>query len=216
VRQGVRFFVKPNAFVNQLQWSSHHTWLLLAFLIIAGVEAHVGRNHQLISQFAEALASRLGVNHEIGMWLVISAKLICTLAAATLISFLVWIVGSFIGESSSQRVLFRRLSVVFTLVLAAYTSSHLTHVYPWMETAALFGYFWAALLGFFTLREQFRIGYLETFFVGGLTVLLVLSTWHFSNRYIEKNAHTISQEIAYHPLPFSQGRASKSNSKSVR
>jgi uncharacterized iron-regulated membrane protein len=71
-----------------------------------------------------------------------------------------------------------------------------------METASFFIYFWAGLLGFFTLREQFRINYLETFFVGGVTVLLVLSTWHFSNRYLEKHAQVITQEIAYHPLPF--------------
>lgn len=212
MRQGVRFFVKPNAFVNQLQWSSHHTWLLLAFLIVAGVEAHVGRNHALIAQFADALSFRLGVSSEIGMWLIISLKLICTLVAASLISVLVWIVGSFIGQSSSQRVLFRRLSVVFTLVLTAYTASHLTHVYPWMETASLFIYFWAALLGFFSLREQFRIGFLETVFVGSLTVLLVLSTWHFSNRYLEKNAKIISNEIAYHPLPLWKANA-KSQSR---
>jgi hypothetical protein len=209
VRQGVRFFVRPNAFVNQLQWSSHHTWLLLAFLIIAGVEAHVGRNHALIAHFADALSFRLGVGQEIGMWLMISAKLAVTLLAAFLITMAVWLVGSFIGHASSQRVLFRRLSVVFTLVLTAYTASHLTHVYPWMETASLFIYFWAALLGFFSLREQFRIGYLETLFVGGFTVLAIISTWHFSNRYMEKNATVISQQIAYQPLPFLNKAASK-------
>lgn len=202
MRQGVRFFVRPNAFVNQLQWSSHHTWLLFAFLLVAGVEAHVGRNHGLIAHFAEALAFRLGVTEEIALWLMISAKLTFTLVAAFLITVAVWLVGSFVGHSSSQRVLFRRLSVVFTLVLTGYTASHLTHVYPWMETASLFIYFWAALLGFFSLREQFRIGYLETLFVGGFTVLALLSTWHFSNRYIEKNANVISHQIAYQPLPF--------------
>lgn len=200
VRQGVRFFVKPNTFVNQLQWSSHHTWLLLAFLIVAGVEAHVGRNHAIIAQFGDSIAFRLGVSRDIGMWLMISAKLAFTLLAAYLISLLVWFVGSFLGSSSSQRVLFRRLSVVFTLVFAGYTATHLTHLFPWMETASLFLFFWAALLGFFSLKEQFRLGILETAFVGSFTALVVFSSWHYSNRFIEKNAQFISHEIAYRPL----------------
>ncbi len=212
MRQGVRFFVKPNTFVNQLQWSSHHTWLLLAFLIVAGVEAHVGRNHAVIAQFADSVAFRLGVSRDIGLWLMISVKLSCTLLAAYLISLLVWFVGSFLGSSSSQRVLFRRLSVVFTLVFAGYTSTHLTHIFPWMETASLFLFFWAALLGFFSLKEQFRLGLLETAFVGSFTALLVFSSWHYSNRFIEKNAQLISHEIAYRPL-ISESKALKGSSK---
>jgi len=212
VRQGVRFFVKPNAFVNQLQWSSHHTWLLLAFLIVAGVEAHVGRNHALIAQFGDSIAFRLGVGREIGMWLMISTKLAFTLFAAYLISLLVWFVGSFLGSSSSQRVLFRRLSVVFTLVFAGYTATHLTHVFHWMETASLFLFFWAALLGFFSLKEQFKLGLLETAFIGSFTALLVFSSWHYSNRFIEQNAQTISHEIAYRPF-LSQQKPVKSSQR---
>ena len=202
MRQGVRFFVKPNAFVNQLQWSSHHTWLMIAFLIVAGVEAHIGRNHLLIENFADALSFRLGIGRDLAMWLMVSTKLICTVIAAFLITVLVWFAGSFIGHSSSQRVLFRRLSIVFTLVLTAHTARHLTHLYPWMETASLFVFFWAGLLGFFSLREQFRIGFVETAFLGGFTALLVISTWHYSNRFLENNAHTISQQIAYRSVPF--------------
>lgn len=208
MRQGVRFFVKPNTFVNQLQWSSHHTWLMIAFLLVAGVEAHIGRNHLLIENFADALSFRLGVGKDLAMWLMVSFKLICTVAAAFLITLAVWCVGSFIGHSSSQRVLFRRLSIVFTLVLTAHTARHLTHLYPWMETASLFGFFWAALLGFFSLREQFKVGFLETAFLGGFTALLVVSTWHYSNRFLEKNAHTISQQIAYRAIPFLQHKDS--------
>jgi len=200
VRQGVRFFVKPNAFVNQLQWSSHHTWLLLAFLMVAGVEAHVGRHHVVLEAFGEALSFRLGVSKEIGTWLIVSLKLACTLIGASLISLGVWFVGSFLGHSSSQRVLFRRLSVVFTLFLTAYTSTHLTHLYPWMETASLFIFFWAALLGFFSLREQFGLGFIETAFVGGFAVLLVMTTWHYSNTFLETHAKSISQQIAYRPI----------------
>jgi len=186
--------------VNQLQWSSHHTWLLLAFLIVAGVEAHVGRNHALLSNFGEALAFRLGVSRDIGIWLMISLKLTVTLLTAYLISLAVWMVGSFLGSSSSQRVLFRRLSVVFTLIFMGYTATHLTHVFPWMETASLFIFFWAGLLGFFSLKEQFSLGFLETAFVGSLTAMLVFSSWHYSNRFVERNAQLISHEIAYRPL----------------
>lgn len=201
VRQGVRFFVKPNTFVNQLQWSSHHTWLMLAFLIVAGVEAHIGRNHLVIESFAEALSFRLGIGRELAMWLMVSAKLICTIIGAFLITVLVWFVGSIMGRSSSQRVLFRRLSIVFTLVLTAHTARHLTHLYPWMDTASLFVFFWAGLLGFFSLREQFRIGFVETAFLSGVTALLVVSSWHYSNRYLEANAGHITQQIAYRAIP---------------
>lgn len=218
MRQGVRFFVKPNAFVNQLQWSSHHTWLLLAFLVIAGVEAHVGRSHVILESFADALSLRLGVGKEIGMWLFVSLKLASTLIGASLISIAVWFVGTFLGHSSSQRVLFRRLSVVFTLFLAAYTSTHLTHLYPWMETASLFVFFWGALLGFFSLREQFGLGFVETAFVGGFTALLVMSSWHYSNKLLETHAKTISEQIAYRPLslPFANGGAKQTNQKFKR
>jgi len=205
VRQGVRFFVKPGAFVNQLQWSSHHTWILVLFTAVAALEAHIGRNQAVIEQLGSALAYRMGVSREMGVWLMVSLKLICTLTIAYLISAAIWFVGSFLGRSSSQRVLFRRLSVVFTLALITHTSQHLVQFYPWMETAGLFTGIWAILLGFFALKEQFGIGFLETLFIGGFTALLITSSWHYSNRFLERNAHSISQEIAYRPLPFLKG-----------
>ena len=100
----------------------------------------------------------------------------------------------------------------FHPVSAGYTSTHLTHIFPWMETASLFLFFWAALLGFFSLKEQFRLGLLETAFVGSFTALLVFSSWHYSNRFIEKNAQLISHEIAYRPL-ISESKALKGSSK---
>lgn len=202
VKQGVRFFVKPSAFVNQLQWSSHHTWILILFAAVAALEAHIGRNHLVVEKLATALSYRLGIGQEIGMWLMVSLKLLFTLAISYVISIAIWFVGSFLGRSSSQRVLFRRLSVVFTLALIAHTAQHLTHLYPWVETARLFTGAWAVLLGFFTLKEQFRIGFLETVFVAGFTALLITSSWHYSHRFLARNAHSISQEIAYRPLPF--------------
>ena len=208
MRQGVRFFVKPNTFVNQLQWSTHHTWLMLAFLIVAGIEAHVGRTHHLIENFADALAFRLNLSRDISLWLIISAKLLLTLTASFLITFSVWFFGSLMGHSSSQRVLFRRLSVVFTLILTAYTARHFTHLYPWLETASLFVFFWAGLIGFFSLRETFRLSFFETAIVGGFTALLVVSSWHFSNRYLETHANEIAHQIAYKEVPFLNKRSS--------
>jgi len=201
VKQGVRFFVKPGAFVNQLQWSSHHTWILILFAAVAALEAHIGRNHAVIEQLGSALSYRLGWGQDFGIWLMVSLKLFFTLVVSYLISVAIWFVGSFLGRSSSQRVLFRRLSVVFTLTLMAHTSQHLIPLYPWMETAGLFLGLWAVLLGFFTLKEQFKIGFLETVFVGGFTALLISSSWHYSHRFLIRNAHSISQEIAYRPLP---------------
>ena len=63
---------------------------MIVFLIVAGVEAHIGRNHLLIENFADALSFRLGIGKDLAMWLMVSTKLICTVIAAFLITVLVW------------------------------------------------------------------------------------------------------------------------------
>ena len=183
--------------MNQLQWSRHHWFILLAFLMITGIEAHVGKQQGLYSAYAQILSTQLGLSWDLGLWIVVCAKLALVLFGAMVVASAVWFVGNFLGVNSSQRVLFRRLSVVFTLAMAAYTATHLISLYPWMETASLFLNMWAVLLGYFAIREQFELNHLETAFVGVFTALMVLCSWHYSNRVFEKSAQQYLTQLAH-------------------
>ena len=197
MKQGMRILVSPGAFFNQLQWSRHHWFNLLAFLFVSAVEAHVGRQHALYQVYATFLSQNIGLNFDIALWLVVASKLFFMLAGSLIAATSIWFVGNMVGEKNSRRVLFRRLSVVFTVLLTAYTAHHLENLYEWMGTLSIFLYFWSALLGYFAIREQFLLTHIETAFVGGFAVLLVLSSWHLSNRFFETTAKKTLQEIVF-------------------
>jgi hypothetical protein len=188
VRQGMRIFVKPGAFFNQLQWSRHHWLILFSFLLIAAIETHVGSQHALLDAYSQFLSTRFGIPFDIALWLAVCAKLVFMLTGALVVGHIIWFVGSFFGERNSKRVLFRRLAVVFTVTLAAFTASHLSSSFLWMATASQFLYLWSALLGFIAIREQFDLGFAETLVVGTLAALLVMGSWIFSNEQLEKMA----------------------------
>ena len=196
VRQVGRFFVKPQQFVNQLQWSTHHWWILFSFLVMTGIEAHVGSQQALYQVYAGAISRNFGLGNDLSLWMVICAKLAFIMLGAVAVSWGIWFVGNYLGRHSSQRVLFRRLAIVFTLMMTAYTGQHLQGMYPWMETASVFLYFWSGLLGYFAVREQFELTHLESAFVTLFATFLILTSWNYSNRTIEKNATTISTQIA--------------------
>ena len=159
MKQGARLFLKPQEFFNQLQWSTHHWLILLTFLVVSGVEAHLGTQSALYRWLAQSLTTQTGISLELTLWLVVSAKLAVILTASYFSAYFIWIIGSIIGEKNSQRVLFRRLAVVFTVTLAAYTSQYLRPLYPWMETLSFFLYTWGLLLGYFAIREQFALSH---------------------------------------------------------
>jgi len=149
--------------------------------------------------YATFLSQNVGLSFDVSLWLVVTCKLFFMLIASFLAATSIWFVGNMVGEKNSQRVLFRRLSIVFTVALTAYTAHHLENAYEWMGTASFFLYFWSALLGYFAIREQFLLTHLETAFVGGFAILLVLSSWHLSNHFFESTAKKTLQEIAYKP-----------------
>lgn len=196
MRQSVRMFVRPKEFVNQLQWSTHHWMILFTFLIVTAVEAHVGRQHALYELYSSVITQTTGIPFEIAMWLVVAAKLGVLLVGSYLIGQMVWTVGSFFGSKNSKRVLFRRLAVVFTMIMAGYTASHLESSFEWMGTASFFLYFWGVLLGYFAIREQFSLSHTETTVMALFTGLLVVSTWHFSHIYMEQFARQHMTEMA--------------------
>lgn len=199
MKQGMRLFVQPGTFFNQLQWSKHHWYILFAFLFISAIEAHVGKQHSLYQVYANFLAQNLGLGFDIALWTVVASKLVLMLIGAFVTASLIWFVGNLIGAKNSRRVLFRRLAIVFTVGITAYTTKHLEPLFPWMGTASFFLYFWALLLGYFALREQFVLTHLETAFVAAFSILLVISSWHYSNHLFERAARHTLQEIAFKP-----------------
>ena len=196
MKQGARLFLKPQEFFNQLQWSTHHWLILLTFLVVSGVEAHLGTQSALYRWLAQSLTTQTGISLELTLWLVVSAKLAVILTASYLSAYFIWIIGSIIGEKNSQRVLFRRLAVVFTVTLAAYTSQYLRPLYPWMETLSFFLYTWGLLLGYFAIREQFALSHFETSVVGVFAIVLITFSWIGTNRLMLEAANKYDQEIA--------------------
>jgi hypothetical protein len=116
--------------------------------------------------------------------------------ASYLSAFFIWIIGSLIGERNSQRVLFRRLAIVFTVLLSAYTAQHLKPLYPWMETVSFFLYTWGLLLGYFAIREQFNLSHFETSVVGVFAIILVIASWMGTNRLMIEAANRYQSELA--------------------
>lgn len=200
MKQTLRFLFHPSAFFNQLQWSRHHWYIIFAFFVISGIEAQVGKQHSLYQIYATLIGNRTGLGIDFALWLVVAAKIALLLTGSFLVVSAVWIVGNFIGEKNSRRVLARRLAIVFTVALAAYTAHHLEHLFDWMQTASFFLYFWALLLGYFALREQFVLSHLQTAFMGAFAIFLVVTSWQASNQFFEKAAEKAIHEIAAKPV----------------
>ncbi len=196
MKQGARLFLKPQQFFNQLQWSTHHWLILLIFFVVTGVESHLGSQSTLYHWMAQTLTQQTGVNFEITLGLVVSAKLTVIFFASYLSATLIWLVGSLIGERNSHRVLFRRLAIVFTVILSAYTAQHIQHIYPWMETLSFFLYTWGLLLGYFAIREQFALNHFETSVMGVFAIIIVISSWIGTHRLMVAAAQKYNQEIA--------------------
>lgn len=199
MKQGFRFIFQPSAFFNQLQWSRHHWYILFAFFLISGIEAQVGKQQSLYQLYATLLSNQVGLGVDLSLWLVVAAKIMLLLCGSFLIVSLLWLVGNFIGQRNSRRVLARRLAVVFTVALAAYTAHHLEYLYDWMGTASFFLYFWALLLGYFAIREQFLMTHLESTCMTVFAILLVVSSWHATNRFFQDAAQKARLEIAAKP-----------------
>jgi hypothetical protein len=185
VKQGIRFILKPKTFFNQLQWSRNHWLILVSFLVLATVETQVGRHSHVYEAYAFYLQNRFGFSLNFALWLLMAAKLVFMLAGSFAIATVVWVVGSVVGQKNSKRVLYRRLAVVFTVVLAGFTANHLADRYNALNLVALALYLWGLVLGYIAIREQFDLGHLETSIVAIFAILMVTTTWHFSNHVFE-------------------------------
>lgn len=199
MKQGVRLLVKPGTFFNQLQFSTHHWIILVAFMILASVETHLGKQHYFYQVFADAAVAKFGISWSQAIWLVTSLKLAFMLVATFGLATFIWLVGNIFGRRTSKRVLFRRLAVVFTVMLAGYTTQHLAGSSETYGLLSLGFYAWGLILGFFAIREQFALNYVEALVLGTFALLVVVSSWHFSNHVMETAARTQILELAKKP-----------------
>lgn len=196
MNQGMRFLVRPGTFINQLQWSTHHWLILFLFLTIAAVETHIGPNQGHYQIFAQYFSAKFRIPYEWGMWVVTFLKLSAFLMGSLMITSFLWFVGNLFGRHTSKRVLFRRLTIVFTVLLGGYTLLNWAGASPDLiyVAYALFG--WGSLLGYFALREQFALSHMETLVLSLFGFLLISSSWYYSNQLMASHARQLNREMA--------------------
>ena len=210
MKQGLRLFLNPASFFGQLQFSRHHWVLLLAFLGVATLETQVGRQHALYEMYANSLVNHVGLSWDAAIWTVTAVKLVVMLLGSFALSSFIWMVGNLFGRRTSKRVLFRRLAVVFTVFLAGYTANHMADNVPTLALVSLLLYVWGLVLGYYAIREQFELNHLETVVLGLFALLLVTTTWHFSNHALEVAARD-SVRGAKHAQPMISARPAGAN-----
>lgn len=196
MKQGVRLFVKPGTFFNQLQWSSHHWMILIGFFVASAVETQLGTSNSLFFWYANFLTIRFGLGLGAALWVITFARLAFLLSAAWVTTVAVWAFGSLMGHRSSRRVLFRRLAVVFTILLTGYTAQHLSDTYEFASLLALGLYIWGAALGYFAISEQFRLNKLQTLAVALFTVIVVSQGWKLSSELLRVKAVALHSEFS--------------------
>lgn len=175
-----RFFLKPRAFVNQLQWSRNHWGLLGLFLALASLESFLGPQYSLHRAIAWRISQTLHVQLELAivLWALGRALLVATLAGTVV--FALSVVGGFVGRPSSSRVLLRRLAVVFTVILAGSMLERLAFVDPALVTVGWVAIGWGLMLGFLALREQFQVAALRASVLMAFAVFLSCMLWKVS------------------------------------
>lgn len=142
MKQGIRLFTKPATFMNQLQWSTHHWLILTSFLTLATLETLLGGSRAFYSEVALMLQNALGLPENLSYGVLIGGKLALMVGGAYLLSLVVWFAGSLFGKQTSQRVLFRRLAIVFTFLLSGYLLQNSFTQYASLFVAGYFFYLW--------------------------------------------------------------------------
>lgn len=181
MKQTVRLFVKPGTFFGQLQWSTHHWLILVGFFIASAVETQLGSAQSLYRWYASFLNIRFGMELGTALWVITFLRLSFLLVAAWLATQAIWIFGTLLGEHTSRRVLFRRMAVVFTILLSGYTAQHLSGQFEFAAVTAIILYVWGVSLGYFALSEQFRMGRLQTLATLLFAGLVISQGWRYSD-----------------------------------
>lgn len=205
MKQFIRFFINPKAFVNQLQWSSNHWFILITFLSLVSLETQVGKNQHLYQMAALVLEQKYHLGLSISLWLVMAAKLSFSLVAAFAFILLMDFIGSSLGRKNSKRVLSRRIAVIFAVFVFGLIGKHFSSVNPWVELAAYALMGWSIVLGFFAIREHFHLKNLETAILSLFLLLLIKTSWTFSKVafevYLKKEVTSFSKKTSARLTP---------------
>lgn len=194
MKQIFTLFTQPSRFFNQLQWSTNHWFILVAFLGLALVETQVGRGQNEFFQVALWIQKSWNLSFNFSLWIVLAGRLFCIALGAYVVTTSVWLVGNFFGERTSRRVLARRLAVVFTVALAAYTAQYFVDTHALFGVLSLFLYVWSVVLGYFAIRENFGLSHLESVVVGLFALLLVTTSWHYGHVIIAHKANSMASD----------------------
>jgi len=193
LKQVIRFFIRPATFINQLQWSRHHGMILLAFLGIALLESQIGVGRALNLQLSWLLAEGSGLDRDQALFLVMLGRMAFLLAAVFCASEAIWWLVARFGFQTSKRVLYRRLAVVSTMVLASYAMFASIEPGAQLMGALFFG--WGLILSYLTFREQYQFSQVTSLVLGILAVGAVEFTWQYSDQFVQ---NTASSQIAQH------------------
>lgn len=188
MKQGIRFFLKPSSFVTQLQWSSHHPWILAVFFLSALVETQLGPQGPVYAKLAVIFARDAALPLGLSIWILTFIKLAFLGVGAWFLTETIFFLGSLFGQPTSRRVLFRRLAIVFSLILLGQSALGLSESLPYAALLAGGFWIWALLLGFYTLREGFRLNGYEASAVGIFVLFLALGVWNFMSLSLQRVA----------------------------
>ncbi len=195
LKQFIRFFFSPTTFINQLQWSRNHAAILLTFLLVAVLESQVGVGKSLNLQLAWLLNDWTGLEQGQALFAVTFARVAFLFVGMLSLSETLWWIGEKLGRHTSKRVLYRRLAVVLTLMLGAYTLFSMTSAWAQAFGFATFG--WGLVLTYSTLREQFMVGRVTAALLGVVAAATIVASWRVSDRVVETAASfAIADEIA--------------------
>lgn len=213
MKQTLRFLLEPWTFFNQLQWSRNHWLILLSFLTLATVETQVTRHNALYLNLAQLIQAKFGVSLAVSLWLTVAAKLVVMILGAYLMVLAIHFVGGLFGRQSSQRVFFRRLAVVFTVVLSGISIQAVGANETWAVIASSTLFIWGAALGFFAIREQFELNIVEAVFLSVFAFLLVGTSWQVSRNLFEA---AVESQVKSLTAKESFGPKAPSNRKGVQ
>lgn len=195
LKQVFRFFFSPAIFVNQLQWSTNHAWILVAYLGLTIVESQVGYGRALNAQAAWLLSSHSGIARDQALFLVMVARIAFFFIGALSLAETVWWLGVRLGRSTSKRVLQRRVAVVLAFMLTGYTlMGALGADWQWAVWAV---FAWGLMISYLTMREQFALGPVTAALLAVITISSAVLSWQVTDRVAQTAAsYAIADQVA--------------------
>jgi hypothetical protein len=195
LKQIIRLATNPAAFMNQLQWSRNHAWILLTFLGLAIVESQMGATKALNAQLSWLLANEAHIARDQALVLVMVARIAALFVGAQLLTQIFWLIGARLGRASSKRVLTRRMSIVYTFLLGSYILATTLNNDQQVWAALVFG--WGLILAYVTFREHFNLDRYAAIVLGLVAVGSIVVSFQQADRYAQKSAsQAIAKQVA--------------------